>query len=282
MVEVDQPNRLAGIMRATARELRAQFEKSMASNHSGSKGDMREEFVAGFLRNHLPRRVGVLGSAEIVTADGQVSPQCDILIVDPDVPPLFSAEHHRVVPNEAVYGVMEVKSTLDGAELRDACNKIARVRNLPKVAYEPELLHSSLWHSSTPSYLSLGLPPVPFTAAYIFAYDSIDLRNLASQLGEWCETHPLDCWPDSVWVLGKGALFWTPPDKTEWRLRAEPGADIGVATAVPDQDILLMMLMHLYPRFARASMPTFQLLDYSGPAALGELIGRVSLTPTNE
>jgi hypothetical protein len=50
----------------------------------------------------------VYGSAEIVTADGQISPQCDVLITDPATPPFFSEDRHRVVPNECVYGMIEV------------------------------------------------------------------------------------------------------------------------------------------------------------------------------
>ena len=44
-----------------------------------AKGAIREDYLTDFLREHLPRTVDVYGSAEIVTADGQISPQCDVL-----------------------------------------------------------------------------------------------------------------------------------------------------------------------------------------------------------
>ena len=63
---------------SVSRKLR--FEKSgITSSHAGSKGAIREDYLTDFLREHLPRTVDVYGSAEIVTADGQISPQCDVL-----------------------------------------------------------------------------------------------------------------------------------------------------------------------------------------------------------
>jgi len=268
---VSSINRLAGLLHATAKELRARFEKSgTASAHAGSKGAVREDYVADFLREHLPRTVEVYGSAEIITADGQISPQCDVLIADPAAPPFFSEHRHRVVPNECVYGMFEVKSRLDTAELHDACEKIARVRALPKTAYYPPRapftykLHA---YGQTWSYWP--------TAGMIFAFDSVSLQTLAASLMDWCRDRDPIEWPDSVWVLGKGCLLWTPPGPMQLDYAPEPQSGLVALAPLPDSDILLPMLLNLHPLLARATMPAFKLIDYAGTAQVGTVVTHI-------
>ena len=122
-----------------------------------------------------------------------------------DTPPFFSEDRHRVVPNECVYGMIEVKSRLDTAELHDACQNIARVRALPKTAYyptRPPFTYRVEAYGRTWSYWP--------TAGIIFAFDSVNLDLLAARLMDWCRGRDPIEWPDSVWVLGKGCLLWKP------------------------------------------------------------------------
>jgi hypothetical protein len=61
-----------------------------------------------------------------------------IVIMDPSTPPFWSEQDYRIVPAECVYGVIEVKSSLDTKELCSAWEQIAQVKALPKTAYHPD------------------------------------------------------------------------------------------------------------------------------------------------
>jgi hypothetical protein len=129
--------------------------------------------VANFLRLYVPGTVEVVQNAEIVTAAGEVSRQCDIVIVDRNTPRLRDIRSHRIIPAECVYGVIEVKSRLTGRELIDACTKIAEIKELSRTAYVR--LRSAPLDFSGPQY-----PPPPIFG-YVFAFNGIQLGNLGKR-----------------------------------------------------------------------------------------------------
>lgn len=194
-------NRLGEIFQSASDRLRADFQGSGGFTHRDEKGSAREKILADFISKYLPGHVQALHSGEVITVDGQVSPQCDILICDRSTPPLLDMDSYRIVPSECVYGVIEVKSKLDFKELVDACEKVRRVKQLPKSAFYPQLIQRQYeMYGRTYSYLP--------TAGIIFAFDSIDMATLGDQLAEWCKDKPLEERPDSIWVLGKGYFTW--------------------------------------------------------------------------
>jgi hypothetical protein len=262
---------VAALLHATAKELRARFEKSAAATgHAGSKGAVREDYLVDFLSEHLPGTVAVFGSAEIMTANGQLSPQCDAVIADPGTPPFFSENRHRVVPNECVYGVLEVKSFLDGAALRDACERIARVRSMPKTAYYPT--RPPFTYRVDAYGRTWGHWP---TNGVVFAFDSMDLKTLGMRLMDWCATRQPWEWPDSVWVLGKGYLLWEHRDGTKLGYSPEPDSGLVVLEPLREGDVLLPMILNLYPLLARAAMPCFRLHDYVAQAGIGTVVAHI-------
>jgi hypothetical protein len=126
---------LRTVLASVANKMLADFNASSVAKHSGSKGTVREaQLLSNYLRKYLPRNVIAEHSGEVVAANGAVSGQCDIVIVDPSTPPFWDDEDYRIVPAECVYGVIEVKSSLDASELRKAWKQIARVKALPKTA----------------------------------------------------------------------------------------------------------------------------------------------------
>ena len=86
---VDAPA-VAGALQArlttVAQKLRADFTATAHTRHPGSRGTEREEVVARYLRPYLPLSVEILHNAEIITAAGKSSPQCDLVIVDRSTP----------------------------------------------------------------------------------------------------------------------------------------------------------------------------------------------------
>ena len=116
-------NDAAKEMRRRSKSIRRDF-----AMHRGAAGDLRENLLAKFLKDHLPRRFGVrCGFA--ISSDGWVSNQADVLVVDQDNnAPLHPGSSHELWPVEAVYALVEVKSKLPPHELRDAVNKCRRFK----------------------------------------------------------------------------------------------------------------------------------------------------------
>jgi len=245
-------------MASVAKRMRAEFEETAVVNHRGGKGASREDIVRDFVARYLPRNAEATGRGEIITADGQVSPECDVMIVDRSTPPLMDSRDFRIVPAECVHGVVEVKSRLDGRELLDACEKIRAVKSLPKTAYGPPPagnLRQGLYYGRIYSYTP--------TAGIIFAFDSIDLEKLAMQFGDWMVGKDPSLVPDSIWVLGKGQLMWADRGSRDLKTRPDHGADLVVIQADPDQGNLLYLASQISILLSYAWMPPLALQDYA-------------------
>jgi hypothetical protein len=86
-----------------------------------------------FLRENLPIAYGV-ATGEIIPFQGPLaSPQCDIIIYDQLRMPILGRSHAvQQVPLEAVYAVIECKSILNKAALKDAKTKFSKIQALPR------------------------------------------------------------------------------------------------------------------------------------------------------
>ncbi|MGW2375609.1 DUF6602 domain-containing protein [Kitasatospora sp. NPDC001683] len=256
--------KLGMILGSVAKKMHADFEQSRNFNHNGEAGASREALVREFFSGYLPSHVEAVHSAEIVASAGQVSPQCDIVLIDRGTPPFTTLNGYRIIPNECVYGVVEVKTKLDKAQLVDACEKIAKVRRLGKVAYRPV---PGLIPRSTSAYgRKFSFFP---TSGMIVAFGSLKLGTIGDHLMDWCAGRDPIEWPDSVWVLGEGHLQWTDPKNGNLDRSPSPGSSLMQVDAVPDQDILLPMALHLNIHFSDAWMHPLDLVPYSGVTPLG-------------
>ncbi|MER7515923.1 DUF6602 domain-containing protein [Streptomyces sp. NPDC126499] len=256
-------NRLAGVLHSVAKRMRADFEQSKEFQHRAETGSSRELLAQKVLASRVPGHTEVLQSCEIITASGETSPQCDIVIVDRSTPPLTDLQGYRILPNECVYGVVEVKTTLNRAELRDACQKIQKVKALSKTAYYP-----TPGYQRTRTTYGKTYPYTP-TVGMIFAFDSIDLITLGNHFAEWCANVEPEERPDSIWILGKGYFVWTDPKSG--LINPSPEHRSGLLALEPwqDEDVLLPLTLHLNQHFATAWMPPFRLADYAGQHPLG-------------
>ncbi|MGW1192519.1 DUF6602 domain-containing protein [Streptomyces sp. NPDC002559] len=164
--------------------------------------------------------------------------------------------------NECVYGVAEVKTTLNAEQLVDACEKIKKVKNLPKTAYHP------MQQSRSRTAYGRDYPYMP-TVGMIFAFDSIGLDTLGNHLLKWCQDHEPAEWPDSIWILGKGYYVWTDPATGRINPTPEPGSTLQALEPYHDEDVLLPLTLHLNQHFASAWMPPLRLFDYAGQHPIG-------------
>lgn len=136
-------------MRAKSAAIRRDF-----SSHRLSAGENREHLVAKFLTDHLPRKFGVSGGM-VFSHDGMFSKQADLVIVDEqDNAPLYPSSRHKLWPVEAVYALIEVKTTLSPADLTDAVGKCRRFKSLHRSYCKMPRISDSLfliWGFDSPS-----------------------------------------------------------------------------------------------------------------------------------
>lgn len=117
-----------------AREMRAKsaaIRRDFAS-HRLSAGENREDLVADFLVNHLPRKFGI-SSGMVISHEGVFSKQADLVVVDEqNNAPLYAATRNKLWPVEAVYALIEVKTTLHPTELADSIAKGRKFKALKR------------------------------------------------------------------------------------------------------------------------------------------------------
>ena len=127
MILPEYLSEVAKDMRAKSAAIRRDF-----ASHRLSAGENREDLIAEFLVNHLPRKFGV-SSGMVISHDGVFSNQADLVVVDEqNNAPLYAASRNKLWPVEAVYALIEVKTTLHPAELTDAIAKGRRFKALKR------------------------------------------------------------------------------------------------------------------------------------------------------
>lgn len=256
-------DRLAQIIRATADELVAAFNKTAAIMHEGSKGTARESPLLSFLQGRLPATVRAVGSSEVLDSGGTTSMQQDILIVDPSTPPFLNEGNQRVYPAECVHGVLEVKGRLNKHEVVDACNKIASVKRLPKIHYYADPL--GRFYPSLETGVALNHRP---TFGYVFAYKSqTKIETIADNVIDWCKVHSPEEWPDGVFILDRGTVGWLLDGV--FQECVVPGSQVGFIESQEPRDVLLAMILNLNVAYVTAWMPPFKLHGYLPTAVLG-------------
>ncbi|MGH9422514.1 MAG: DUF6602 domain-containing protein, partial [Thermoanaerobaculia bacterium] len=98
--------------------------------HTGEYGMYREAIVREFLKFVVPRALDV-STGFIITAMNDVSTQCDIVVFDPHLTPLYQeGDRQRFFPVESAFCVGEVKSSLSKQDLLSALNKLAATKAL--------------------------------------------------------------------------------------------------------------------------------------------------------
>jgi hypothetical protein len=100
------------------------FRRSTRLQHRGTKGRVREDGVARFLREQLPSRFAVHEGEAIDTRDRR-STQLDVVVFDgANVSPLWVDEYTVLIPAECLLAVVEVKTKLTREEYVNCCRAI--------------------------------------------------------------------------------------------------------------------------------------------------------------
>ena len=254
----DKVMNLENVLRSINKKMLIDFDEiSSEIEHRGSKGKVREkEILKEFLTRYCPCNIG-LSDGEIISTDDQVSPQTDITLFEKNsTPALLTKEGYQVFPIECVYGVMEVKSFLDKAQLQDSFEKIKRIKKMPKLAYEaqrgPVIQSTTLYDKEWPYFPTLG---------FVIAFDSLDLKTLKSHYLDLIAGHPPEQQIDSVWVLKKGMLINYNP--TTNMIEMAPSSKT-FPRSVSSDNPLMLLTIHLQSLLASGWMPKFMIANYLG------------------
>jgi hypothetical protein len=253
-------DRMAEITESVGQRMSADFRATALVQHRGGKGAARDEIVRKFIANVVPGSVSVTGRGEIISADDQVSPECDVMVVDLSTPPLTDQRDFRIVPAECVHAIVEVKSHLDGPELLDACDKIMVVKALRKAAFAltrsflemTDMYGRNYWYTPT--------------AGLIFALDSIDLEELGRQLVAWCRDKDVAHVPDGAYILNKAHHLWS-THGGEWRARPDHESDLAVIHAYNQHGNLFPLAIPSGPRHAHGQDGSWRLDSRTGASS---------------
>lgn len=190
--------------------------------HAAEFGTYREKILREFLRLAVPARLD-LGTGFLINAAGDVSTQADVVVYDRSaVPRVESNEHQRFFPVEGVCAIGEVKSRLSKTALRDALNKLARVKaKADQVSstipiYRSPTLKDSAFDRETVQYDQL------FSFLVCEGFD-FDPTTLANEVGGWYE-------PDikahhkhnMVLSVENGLLLYVDNNKKSWMYPPTP------------------------------------------------------------
>jgi hypothetical protein len=239
------------IFQQISKEMRASLERIRAAiPHSGEKGLEFENIVKEFLSKHLPKRFGVTPGF-IIDKQDIVSSQQDIIIFDELNTPIYSVDdRNKVIPNDNVAIVIEVKATLSTEAITQSAEKIEKTKKLYK-SYSPP--PGQLF----PNYRTL---------AFIFAFDSEisfeKIRETYVEVAKKRVSGGLNI--DGIFVLDKGLVTLavefpinprgqTPPDGPLFitgNALAIPGAKVNVASQEMGIDTLDYFMRLLLPQLA--------------------------------
>lgn len=109
-----------------------QLESQKAANfkHKGLRGNQRAAALATFLSLHLPKFFAV-GKGEARDCYDNCTGELDLLIYDHSTAaPILPSSESLIVPAEALYAVIEVKSVLSQAHLETCITAAQKVRTL--------------------------------------------------------------------------------------------------------------------------------------------------------
>jgi hypothetical protein len=242
------------IFAQAARRMRADFEALIVVPHNATKGQEAEEIIRQFLNGHLPKRF--TASAGFITDPmGAVSNQTDVIIYDSHNCPVYRASDTAgIFPSNNVAVVVEVKSRLNGDEVKDAAAKIARIKAMTK---------------SKPPDLPFRVAAQTLGVLFAFASD-ITLSKTMDHYVESIRTNGLGRHIDFIAILDRGLVTLCSKFRglTGWNVsmieglagKAAEGAHIAASAAEFGENTLDVFLRLLLPHLSNFR----QIVDHPG------------------
>lgn len=111
-------------------------ENTGVIRHNGEYGAYRERILKDFLLQIIPPRLDV-STGFVITAQNDVSTQCDVVLYDKSLTPLRDAINN-FFPVETVFSIGEVKSRISKSELKTALLKLSKNKCLGEKILSPK------------------------------------------------------------------------------------------------------------------------------------------------
>lgn len=227
----------------SGREIQSRIESAALYRHPTGTGDAREDVLLQFLRDTLSPRF-VVERGKLFDSNGRLSREFDMLISESgEVVPTIRVGDRRLVPIEAVYGVVEIKSKLDKKAYNTTIDAIVELDRMRRF-YKP--LHPPI-EAKIPAD-GRGIAPQDPTFGYIWsgivAFDAPNAKTLAKYLERHCEGFWFLCVPGRELV-------------TKW---ANPPGFRGIPYREYSLPLLVWLIMNLV---ADNKRPRFLQPDYS-------------------
>lgn len=121
-------------IRLLGEELILEFSKAGMTTHPHAVGGGRESSARTKLKNILPAGIGV-GSGFVIDSYGNTSQQCDIILYEENFAMKFTINDDQANTYyncESVIAVGEIKSTAKLSEVKDAIDKLSKVKQLKR------------------------------------------------------------------------------------------------------------------------------------------------------
>jgi Domain of unknown function (DUF6602) len=117
-----------------SKQLRLDLEAATLFTGTTGMGDVAEDAIRRFLKSSLSARYSV-GIGEVISVSSQANNQTypkDVIIFDADFSPVFGwgETGSHLFPIESVYAILEVKKTVDSAELLKGVKQATEARRL--------------------------------------------------------------------------------------------------------------------------------------------------------
>ncbi len=192
-------------LRNLSKKLKSEFEDSKLFEHSGEKGEFREQIIEELLRPFLPECYG-LGSGQIFSKDEDISNQIDIVIYDPIYSNvLFKSKNSSLFPCESVYGEIEVKSFLSTHELNTSIDNIISLKKLNRE--KSGLMDITPFHEiNLDSYFITPNRKFNPYLGIIFAYDGITKETFNEKLFAKFKETKKELMPDFIFNHKQGYM----------------------------------------------------------------------------
>jgi hypothetical protein len=167
--------------------------------HAGQKGTAAERAVADLLLSFLPRQYSVKHDVVLVGTDHELSPQCDLAIIDElTIPRMFPMRGAEMWPIDSCGAVIEVKARLRKADLVQSVEHSSAIRRMrfdkrQVIKRAPQF--KSGWGEGT------TYPPLHVVWAWLSECDSIE--TALNWITEALTGHPYNDLPDLIFIVDK-------------------------------------------------------------------------------
>ena len=123
---------LYDFMRRLSDRMAAYYDQiqKRASEDPGTAGDQGEENWAELLRGWLPRTYEVVTKGRIISKDGHVSPQVDVLVLKSIYPKQLIDEGQKMYLAAGVAAAFECKTTLKAEHIEKTMENCVKIKNL--------------------------------------------------------------------------------------------------------------------------------------------------------